>query len=483
MSGKQAKDERENAKKTAADSAPAPMMARAQKDFIIDNVRCFAGEQRVPIRPLTLLVGENSTGKTTFMACLHAALNHLVPSRKQIMGDGVNFNTPPFFLGGFRDIARRQVGGKPAADEFGVGLVVSDPDEDDSVSMMLSFREKDMEAAMSKFSMMFSNGEKLEIVREKSGIAVSGPGFRVQDIGFPPGVPFTFGLALMLMLFSNEEKTEGAQAEMAKKCRLFLKERLNMSGDDFLTEKISTAIRGGVDMISRQFAVAFDPSSSKPKRTYSILDDSSESESEETPASLFRLSINAPEKWRELQKRLADFGKKSGMFSDFNVVSHGPRSGGDFHLEVRTRSVKSNITDVGYGVSQMYPLLVPVMRASQRKAPMVFMLQEPEVHLHPQAQAALAHFFAESAANDPGRGFIIETHGDGIIDRVRICVSHGVIPPEDVVILYFEPDKKTGAVKIHPVHVDKMGNIADAPPGYRRFFLEETGRLLRPPAK
>ena len=49
MSGKQAKAKRKSAKKTAADSASAPMMARAQKDFIIDNVRCFAGEQRVPI--------------------------------------------------------------------------------------------------------------------------------------------------------------------------------------------------------------------------------------------------------------------------------------------------------------------------------------------------------------------------------------------------------------------------------------------------
>ena len=468
MSGKQAKAKRKTAKKAAA-------AVRPRADFIIKNVRCFAGEQRVPIRPLTLLVGENSAGKTTFMACLYAALNHLVPSRKNIAGNGVNFNTLPFSLGSFRDIARRQVGGKTAADEFGVGLVVSDPGEDDPVSMVLSFGERDMETVISKMSFVFPDRAKLEIVWGKSGAAVSGPGFRVRDIKLPSGAPFAF--ALGLTFFSIEEKTKGAQAKMAKKARLFLKERLGVSEEDFLPGKFSDVMREGAEMMSQQFAMAFNPSRSKPKRTYSVLDDPSESEDEETPAFLFRLSINSPEKWRELQKQLADFGKESGMFSDFNVVSHGPRSGGDFHLEVKTRGVKSNIADVGYGVSQVYPLLVPVMRASQRKIPMVFMLQEPEVHLHPQAQAALTQFFAKSAA-EPGRGFIIETHGDGIIDRVRICVSNGVISPEDVVILYFEPNRKTGAVKIHPIRMDAMANLLDVPAGYRDFFMEEGDRLL-----
>ena len=139
--------------------------------------------------------------------------------------------------------------------------------------------------------------------------------------------------------------------------------------------------------------------------------------------------------------------------------------------------MKSNLVDVGYGVSQIFPMLIEIMRAEQRRLPMTFLLQEPEIHLHPQAQAALASFFAKSASKS-NREFVIETHGDGIIDRVRVCVKRGEIAPEDVVILYFEPEKKGGAVKIHPVHVDEMGNIADAPRGYRQFFLDETDRLL-----
>ena len=151
-------------------------------------------------------------------------------------------------------------------------------------------------------------------------------------------------------------------------------------------------------------------------------------------------------------------------------------------MELKVGGVVSNIVDVGYGVSQIYPMLARVIRASQRGIRATFLLQEPEVHLYPRAQAELGSFFVQSAMKD-GHAFIIETHGDGIIDRVRVCVSHGEIAPEDVVILYFERDKKTGAVKIHPIHVDKMGNLTDAPPGYRRFFLEETRPHTSPTQK
>ena len=342
-----------------------------------------------------------------------------------------------------------------------------------------------MEAAVVKISEASSSDAKLEIARGKSGTGiVSGADFCVRGVKFPPGLPLfgTYVQALMVARLSLEAMAKDGRDNNVQKARDFLSRKLHMSDSDFLPGNFSSVMLEGAEMMTEQFAMAFPPGRPIPKRTYSVLDDDPESEGGRVPASLFRLSMNAPEKWRDLRKRLIAFGKKAEMFSDFKIVNHGLNSGGDFHLEVETRGVKSNITDVGYGISQMYPLLIPIMRASQRKIPMVFLLQEPEIHLHPQAQAGLASFLAKSA-NEPGRGFIIETHGDAIIDRVRVCVSHGEIAPEEVVILYFEPDKKTGAVKIHPIHVDKMGNLTDAPPGYRRFFLEETDRMLRPPKK
>ena len=475
MSGRQAKAKRKSAKKAAA--TPAPASARPRADFIIENVRCFAGEQRVPIRPITLLVGENSTGKTTFLGCFHTAINLAVPSHKNMTGNGVNFNTPPFSMGGFRDIARRQPGKESAVDEFRAGFAVPAPNAGGPESLIFSYGERDMEAVVAKVRFDFGDGEMLEIAREEPEVGIiTGPDFRVQ-VPLPDNVQLTPIPVMTMALLSLGPDAKGEEESEKRQARRFLEKRLDFRSADFWSGKFASGFLEGARMMSEQFAMAFAPMRSKPKRTYSVLDDDPESEGGDVPKFLFRLSKNKPKQWRELRKRLVDFGKESGMFSDFNAVTHGAQAGGDFHLEVKTRGMRSNMADVGYGVSQVYPLLVPAMRASQRKIPMVFLLQEPEIHLHPQAQAALASFFAKSA-NDPGRGFIIETHGDGIIDRVRVCVKRGDIAPEDVVLLYFEPDKKTGAVKIHPIHVDKLGNVLGAPVGYRRFFLDETDRLL-----
>ena len=106
----------------------------------------------------------------------------------------------------------------------------------------------------------------------------------------------------------------------------------------------------------------------------------------------------------------------------------------------------------------------------------MFLLQQPEVHLHPSAQAALGSLFCQIAG--PERQLVVETHSDHLIDRVRMDVRDGVgrLKPEDVSILYFERDDLD--VRIHSIRLDGEGNVLDAPEGYRRFFVEETARSI-----
>ena len=106
----------------------------------------------------------------------------------------------------------------------------------------------------------------------------------------------------------------------------------------------------------------------------------------------------------------------------------------------------------------------------------MFLLQQPEVHLHPSAQAALGSFFCQVA--NPDRQLVIETHSDHLLDRVRMDVRDGTtdLKPDDVSILFFE--RKDLDVRIHSLRIDEEGNIEGAPDGYRNFFLEETARSL-----
>ena len=70
--------------------------------YMIEEVRCFKDRQLFEIRPLTFLVGENSTGKTTSLACIQVLANYF--------GDiGVDFNRDPYSMGIFKDIVRRSM--------------------------------------------------------------------------------------------------------------------------------------------------------------------------------------------------------------------------------------------------------------------------------------------------------------------------------------------------------------------------------------
>jgi predicted ATPase len=133
-----------------------------------------------------------------------------------------------------------------------------------------------------------------------------------------------------------------------------------------------------------------------------------------------------------------------------------------------------NMVDVGYGVSQILPILVDCLRGKPGR---MFLLQQPEVHLNPRVQSELASFLAALAKKEQ-KQFLIETHSDYLIDRLRLDIrdrKHD-LKPEDVSILFFERGPK--GVTIHPMGIDKWGNIEGAPKGYRKFILEEERRIL-----
>ena len=99
--------------------------------------------------------------------------------------------------------------------------------------------------------------------------------------------------------------------------------------------------------------------------------------------------------------------------------------------------VRFNLVDVGYGVSQALPILVDTLQ--RPAADEVFLLQQPEVHLHPRAQAELGSFFVSQAGKK--RRFVIETHSDYLVDRVRMEIRRGNIRAQDVSLLSFRTEK------------------------------------------
>ena len=91
----------------------------------IENFRCFRAPGRLPLKPLTLLIGENSTGKTSFLAAVRLASDIMYP------GLTIDFNEPPFQLGSFNEIAHYKGGRAGRAQSF--SLSVESPGRKSSV--------------------------------------------------------------------------------------------------------------------------------------------------------------------------------------------------------------------------------------------------------------------------------------------------------------------------------------------------------------
>jgi predicted ATPase len=177
-------------------------------------------------------------------------------------------------------------------------------------------------------------------------------------------------------------------------------------------------------------------------------------------------------KGRKVHDALVTFGIDSGLFRGINVKRLGNKAGDPFQVQVTVGGPSVNLSDVGYGVSQSLPIIVEsILRATNAR----ILLQQPEVHLHPRAQAALGSFFSKLVAHEH-RQFVIETHSDYLIDRVRQEVASGTLAPESVSILFF--DRPHIETTVSELTLDKHGNIENAPENYRTFFLEEELRLL-----
>ncbi|MCY4314053.1 MAG: AAA family ATPase [Gammaproteobacteria bacterium] len=457
------------------------------EQLVWEDVRWFQGGQRGSVRPITLLVGENSTGKSTFLACfsiLHQML-HPYRSRDEALPD---FNQEPFSMGSFRDIVRSRQGptGRINAFKLGISLPSHKQIRDMLPSeIVFTFEERGSQPVPKSCLYRFGPTEFINIRRneEDYNAVVAIPDREVYIRLDPADFPI-FLLGFEYLIFA--EKWFSREFPNAEPITSYLHKLLNLSDSDKRKEHLSYH---KYELLS-SFAttiVPVAPLRAKPKRTYDPVSEVDSPGGEHIPMLMMRLDHVEKNRWQSLHDELVEFGKDSGLFSDIKVRRHGKQIHDPFQLQVKSQSgAYSNIMDVGYGVSQSLPILVELLsedgrgsrslKASRRYGK-TFLLQQPEVHLHPKGQAELANLFAKVVNKKAScNRFLIETHSDYIVDRIRILVRKKQLKPEDVSIIFFEP--KNNKVQMHNIVLDKFGNIENAPDSYRSFFLRETDRLL-----
>lgn len=146
--------------------------------------------------------------------------------------------------------------------------------------------------------------------------------------------------------------------------------------------------------------------------------------------------------------------------------------GSNLMLRIELLGKKYNLVDVGFGYSQVLPVIIQLWASSQRlasahkgRALASFVIEQPELHLHPHQQVLLARAFGSSASQDAGPMLIVETHSDHLIGEIGRMVTRGELPPERVQVLCVEPHAEGGA-KIRQATFDEDGYLTNWPVGF-----------------
>ena len=125
------------------------------------------------------------------------------------------------------------------------------------------------------------------------------------------------------------------------------------------------------------------------------------------------------------------------------------------------RTVSVNIADTGTGVAQVLPVYVQSVlnNVLTPRRPLLQIIEQPELHLHPAAHADLAELFL--AGINQGMRYIIETHSETLLLRLRRHVAQG-LDPASIAIYYVDPGSRT---KVRRIGLDSLGNVDYWPEG------------------
>lgn len=118
------------------------------------------------------------------------------------------------------------------------------------------------------------------------------------------------------------------------------------------------------------------------------------------------------------------------------------------------------LTDVGFGVSQILPVLVLLFYVPEGST---VILEQPEIHLHPAVQAGLADVFIDAIKRRKVQ-IILESHSEHLLQRLQRRIAEEVINQEEIK-LYFTSIEE-GRSKLTTLELDEYGNIGNWPKGF-----------------
>jgi predicted ATPase len=445
------------------------------KQVRLENFKIFHRAQ-IDFRPLTLLTGANSSGKSTILNALTSILQtqpaHTFPF--EYVPNGRHCQ-----LGSFREIART----KSTRTTFGVGISVEQGNEESSIDVQYRYSASGNQILPKKID--FKRGvDGFELVW-----AGSTPGYKAiihsktQDEINKDKSFINFRKSLLELVKSAETKNKKSNGSLSKieetifgantgewfalKSRTAFelnKEITGRPGGQWVITLLSNVLKQLESDISY-----IAPVRAYPSRYYQSTDSGQvvDSSGKNAVSLLYEWKKHAPKKFNEVVKllRVLELASRVSTHSSSDEILK-------LNVQPFHHNERVNLADVGFGLSQALPIVVADV-ALPRGGTLI--INQPEVHLHPPSQAQLGSYLSSRVIN---RNYIIETHSEYLINRLRLLVSKEELNAKDVLIVFLEPPTGTRKTpKIHYITLEKDGSLNGAPKGFFQTYFLDTFNL------
>lgn len=412
----------------------------------------------VELKSVTFLVGENSTGKTSF---LHAV--RLLNSIKL----HVDFSINDLAFDNFSDYVHNK------ATSCDLGVI------SDNMFKLFTFISRDNVAVLSKLTINIENNRFATFIINNNDNSIA------------------------YKFISVEQSLKGNEEAIMRK----IVEEHNLDNEGYMPVKLQKALSGrklpqewliklairaatatGAEALELTDSIEFSfqiprrgeclwiaPIRAKPEKIYMNKPKNRRSQ-EGSHVPQYLKELYSPKKDNPnnlaaaaVRDAISEYGNNSNLFKKIKVNSFSKDELSPYRLNIKLNNKFLPINNLGYGVVQILPIITDIARSKNE----IFLIQQPEVHLHPKAQAAFGQFLFEQVQN---QFFVIETHSDFLIDRFRLLQKRSQ-NKKTAQILFFE---RIGEVnKVHLLQISEQGRYPDdQPDSFRDFFFNEKMELL-----
>lgn len=409
----------------------------------VGGFKSIVQEQSIEIKPLTILAGANSSGKSSIMQPLLLLKQTLEapfePAVLLLNGPNVKFTLVDQFL------SRTQKG--KSVDGFHIGIETA---ENTSVATYFK-RSKDkgidLEQTIYDGNRFYVGMPQDELFAAWRNSVVQ-PTIDADDLNL--GSSFSLGLS---------------------RARGFLSPIIQFDGGPSVPTTLFSDLKVGEHVV---YTLHLPGLRGKPERDYLVT-----ATGPTFPGTFEPYVASIIEQWQlddDKQQLTKLFNDLSRLALTNKVIA---RRKNDTAIELLVNRFQKgdkedmvSIADVGLGVSQALPVVVALHTAN---AGQLVYIEQPEIHLHPRAQYAMAEVLADAAKE--GKRLVIETHSSILLLGIQTLVAEGKLPPE-LVKLHWFTQQEDGSTKIDSADLDERGAYGDWAEDFDDVALYSESRYL-----